>query len=973
MATKKKKNGSKNKVIKKTKTVTKNIKEKLSKTWKKDPISILVPGISIVVLILMTIKLGFILSFIILGIINGIYFYLNRKKKNDIKKDSLKKNEKKDNTKKNIKKKKKSKLKILLLILLWMFIAGILAIIAFFAYIAIQAPEFNEELLYLTDPSVILDKDGNEVAKLGAEQRILIDYDALPEVLVDAIVATEDSRFFDHNGVDWARFIKASLYQLAGKSSAGGASTLTMQVSKNAYTSKEASGIKGIIRKFTDIYVAQFIIEKNYSKEQIMSFYVNSQWLGKNSYGVEQACRTFFGKSAKDLNLSEAAFIAGLFQAPGKYDPFKNPEAAENRRLMVLKRLLRHGYITKDEYNIAKKMTIDKIIINQEDSQYNNTEFNKYQAYIDAVVDEVKEDTGESPYTTPMTIYTTLNTDFQDYLNGIMNGESYAWIDEKAQAGIVVLNVKDGSVAAIGSGRNLNAVGTYNYAVDTNVQIGSTAKPLYDYGPAIEYDNANTYGPVVDEPTTYSDGTTISNWNNTYEGFETYRVALAGSRNIPALKVFKKNNKQQVIEFVTKLGLTPEIYSCNEGYKLDGKNCINQKDPNKVVKANQAKTLHEAHAIGGYNGESPLTMAAAYAAFGNKGTYNSPHTYTKIIYNDSKEEVNKAITTTKAMGEDTAYMVSSMLQSTAEQALGSATANVNGTKIAAKTGTTNYDEKLLAKKGLLGRDIINDLWVVGYNTEYAVSVWYGYDKIDPNYYSRVARPAHTNIFKIVARKVFTNKTDFYRPSNVVSVEIENGAAEAMLPSEFTPGDLRITELFKKGYEPTTVSPRFAKLGDISNLKATGDDGVVTLTWTGIPTPEANTEAYLRKTFSSVYQSTLEGFIQSRLGYINGSMGRIGYIVYEKQADGSLRQIDFTTQEKFTVNPSDSGTYTYVVKTAYQNFRSNASDGKSVSITVSAKSPIIPTDDDDDDDDDNETNTNTNTNTDTNSNSNKPRP
>ena len=960
MATKKKRKTSKKKFVKKLKNACNNLKIEFLRTWKRDPVSILVPGISVDLLILISFKLGFIFSFIILGIINGIYFYLNREKKKD---------EKKGVMKNNVKKKQKSRLKKLLLILLWMFIAGVLAVIAFFTFIAIQAPEFNEDLLYLTDPSVVLDKDGNEIAKLGAEQRILLNYDELPEVLVDAIVATEDSRFFEHNGVDWARFIKASIYQLAGKSSAGGASTLTMQVSKNAYTSKDAHGIKGIIRKFTDIYVAQFIIEKNYSKEQIMSFYVNSQWLGKNSYGVEQASRTFFGKSAKDLNVSEAAVIAGLFQAPGKYDPYKNPEAAENRRLMVLSRLLRHGYISKKEYDIAKKLTISKIIINQEDSQYNNGEVSEYQSFIDAVVDEVKEDTGESPYTTPMTIYTTLNTDFQKYLKQIMDGEIYNWRDEKAQAGIAVINVKDGSIVALGSGRNLNAVDTYNYATETKVQIGSTAKPLYDYGPAIEYDNANTYGPVVDEPTTYSDGTTISNWNNTYEGFETYRVALAGSRNIPALKVFKKNNKQNIIEFVTKLGLTPEIYSCNNGYKLDGKKCVNSKNPDDIVDANKAKTLHEAHAIGGYNGESPVTLAAAYAAFGNKGTYNSPHTYTKIVYNDSNEEVNKTITTNKAMGEDTAYMISSMLQSTAQNALGGATAHVNGTNIAAKTGTTNYDEKTLEIRGLLGRDIVNDLWVVGYNTEYCAAVWYGYDKISNTYYSRVARPEHTNIFSIVARKIFTNKNDFYRPANVLSIEIENGAYEAMLPSEFTPGDLRLTELFKKGYEPTTVSPRFAKLEDVSNLKANSSDGQVTLSWTGISTPEANTEAYLSKNFSSVYQSTLSGFIGERLGYINGVMGPIGYIVSEKQSDGSLKYIDFTTQNKLTVASSESGSHTYVVKAAYQNFRANASSGKEVTINVTAKEPIVPEPDEDEDEDDSSSNNNSNSNS--NNNSNKP--
>ena len=132
-----------------------------------------------------------------------------------------------------------------------------------------------------------------------------------------------------------------------GKSDAGGASTLTMQVSKNTYTSTESSGIEGIIRKFTDVYVSMFKIEKNYTKEQIIEFYVNSYYLGSGSYGVEQAALTYFGKSAKEINLSEAAMIAGLFQAPGRYDPYKKPEATEQRRKTVLKLMLRHGYITE--------------------------------------------------------------------------------------------------------------------------------------------------------------------------------------------------------------------------------------------------------------------------------------------------------------------------------------------------------------------------------------------------------------------------------------------------------------------------------------------------------------------------------------------------------------------------------------------------------------------------------------------------
>ena len=235
----------------------------------------------------------------------------------------------------------------------------------------------------------------------------------------------------------------------------------------------------------------------------------------------------YFGKSATELNLAEAAMIAGLFQAPGKYDPYVNPDATEARRQTVLKLMLRHGYITKDEYNIAKKMTVEKIVIPKEESSYANGEVSPYQSFIDTVTEEIIEKTGKSPYSTSMTVYTTLNTDFQDYINNIMNAPvvgdkteykstSYRWENENVKAGIVVMSVNNGEIVAMGGNRNVNAIDTYNYATDITNQIGSTAKPLYDYGPAIEYNSWSSYNIVVDEPITYSDGTSINNWNGKF-------------------------------------------------------------------------------------------------------------------------------------------------------------------------------------------------------------------------------------------------------------------------------------------------------------------------------------------------------------------------------------------------------------------------------------------------------------------------
>lgn len=951
-------------------------KRKLKKI--KDIRNVLVPLLSIIIMIVSSFTFGFLKGLGICVVINLIYFLpiiiKNIKTKNT--KDGHISQRKSSNKAKVIKKKdkggkkRKSKFKIFLLIVLIGFIFAVIGTIGLFAYIVVSAPDFDANVLYVSDPSLIMDKDGNEIFKLGTEKRVKITYDQIPEVLIDAILATEDSRFFEHNGVDWPRFMKASLYQLVGKSEAGGASTLTMQLSKNNYTSNEASGLVGILRKFTDVYVSMFKIEKKYTKEQIMEFYVNSQYLGKNAYGVEQVSLNYFGKSSKDLNVAEAAMIAGLFQAPGRYDPYKNPDATEARRQTVLKLMKRHGYITKEEYEIAKEMTVDKLIISKEKSGYSTGEVSPYQSFIDVVVDEVQKKTGKNPYTTPMIVYTTLNTNVQDYVNGVMSGETYEWADDEVKAGVAIIDVKNGELVAVGGNRDVNAIDQYNYATDIENQIGSTAKPLYDYGPAIEYNNWSPAHILVDEPTTYSDGHEINNWDNSYQGFITMRTALNGSRNIPALKTFKANSKSNIIEFATNLGLTPEIYSCNEGYTRDKNKCINTEDASDIVDANKASTLHEAHSIGGYNGESPYSMAAAYAAFSNGGTYHEPHSFTKIVYRDTNEEYVNELVEKRAMSVETAYIISDMLATTAPQAMGG-WYNINGIRYSAKTGTTNYDEQTLKNNGLWSAgNIVNDLWVVGFNTEYSIGIWYGYDSIKTTHHNTLGSGQHERLFQAIGKKVFTNTSYYPKPSGVVSVEIELECPTEMLPSQYTPAHLRSTELFIRGTEPGTVSQRFAKLSDVGNLKAEQKDNEVIITWDGAKEPEINSESYLRNMYSKVFESGgyLSSFVGSRLAYNQNALGKFGYIVYEKKADGTLKELGFSESNKYVYalgKQNTSGTMTFVVRTSYAQFKDNMSDGKSVNINVKVK----PKEEDNPADEENNDDTNSNSNNNSNNNNN----
>src|SRR5574344_1220244 len=203
-------------------------------------------------------------------------------------------------------------LKVILSIFILIFSIGL----AGFLYIAYNAPTFDKSLLYTKQSTIIYDKNKTEIARLGSENREIVSYNDLPQVLIDAIVATEDSRYFQHNGFDIARFLKAASGHLKGNDSAGGASTITMQLSKNAFTSTDSEGLSGLIRKFTDIYLSVFKIEKNYSKQEILEIYANYPYLGAGGYGVEMASLTYFGKSVKDLSLPEAALLAGLFNAP---------------------------------------------------------------------------------------------------------------------------------------------------------------------------------------------------------------------------------------------------------------------------------------------------------------------------------------------------------------------------------------------------------------------------------------------------------------------------------------------------------------------------------------------------------------------------------------------------------------------------------------------------------------------------------
>ena len=517
---------------------------------------------------------------------------------------------------------------------------------------------------------------------------------------------------------------------------------------------------------------------------------------------------------------------------------------------------------------------------------------NPYQGYIDTVVREIKNKYQVNAYTTSLKVYTTLDPGRQDAVNKVLSGENYAWINDKVQTGVAVIESTSGEIIAIGNGRNRSGYNSYNYATQIKRQPGSTAKPLFDYGPGIEYNDWSTYEQFDDAPYSYSNGRSIKNWDGGYYGTITLRRALSTSRNIPALKAFQKVENKKIREFVSRLGINAEY--CNPGYKYksDKDTCINEE-----TGETQKPSLHEAHSIGAFTGVSPLEMAGAYAAFSNGGYYIEPHCVYRIIFRSTGKEENIKPEKKRVMSEATAFMVSSVLQ---DVALTGGTPH----NVACKTGTTNYDEDFMQKLHMPG-DAIRDSWVVGYSTKTVIGMWYGYDDINQEMVNQ-GYILHNVPATIQKDRLFNalvnsgvmegNREPFTEPSSVVRVGISAGSNP---PKLAYPGTDTIYEYFKKGTEPTEYDTSKVRLNGPRNLRANYNDATkkVTLTW-----------------------GSVDPGVLAKSEY-----GKFGYNVY---FNGKL--LGWTDETTYTANESNPfGTYKVVA--TYKTYSGVQSDASTIKV------------------------------------------
>lgn len=579
-------------------------------------------------------------------------------------------------------------------ILLW--VAGIVVLLmvasaALFFYYASSAPKISRSDLTSQSITTIYDDQNRVISRLGAQKREYAKDNQIPKQLKNAVVSIEDRRFYKHHGVDTIRILGAATSNVFGRSAGmQGGSTLTQQLVKLSVFSTAASD-RTLKRKAQEAWLA-INVEQHFSKSQILDFYINKVYMGNGIYGMQTAAQYYYGKDLNDLDLSQLALLAGMPQSPTYYNPLvSNTKYATQRQNEVLNAMVRSNYITQSQANQAASESVTAGL----DPDHGNisgsgtaVDSKVVDPYVKQVLADLQAQ-GYNPYSDGLKVHTNLDLDAQQHLYDAAN-KNVQFQNDKMQAGVAVTDPHNGQIIAMLGGRHTgNVVYGLNRAVQSNRSSGSTAKPLMDYGPAIEYLQWPTFKSIADTRFVFpGTNTVLHDFDKKYKGNMTMREALVQSRNVPAIRALQAVGIKRATSFLDGLG-------------------ISQKQP---------YTLQNGIAL--YI--SPLQVSAAYAAFANGGTYYKPYYISSITTQDgSVKQFNPK--GKRAMNKATAYMITDMLKGVFTDSQGSATdARLDGVNQAGKTGTTNYP-------GNSGQSGVMDSWMAGYTKNYSIAVWTGYD------------------------------------------------------------------------------------------------------------------------------------------------------------------------------------------------------------------------------------------------------
>ncbi|MBQ1352140.1 MAG: PBP1A family penicillin-binding protein, partial [Oscillospiraceae bacterium] len=559
----------------------------------------------------------------------------------------------------------------------------------------------------LTSVIYVKDAETGEYVQLqqlyGEENRTWVNYEEIPKNLEYAAVAIEDKRFYDHNGVDWYRTVGAFFNMFLGMRDTFGGSTITQQLVKNLTDEKDAT----VQRKVLEIFRA-VELEKNYSKEKIMEWYLNYIYLGEGCYGVYSASYAYFDKHVSELSLAECACLIGITNNPSQYDPYLNEEKNKERQKIILQAMYEQEYITEEEYKEALE---EKLVFKRADDEKTNTIFSYYvDQVINELISDLMEEKGISKaaaaklvYSGGYQIYCNMDTRIQNIVDAVYNDTSNlpykSASGQQLQSAITIIDPHTGYVMAVsgGMGEKTTSRG-WSRATDSLRPPGSSIKPLSVYAPALELGLITPYSTVDDSPFKLINGKAWPvNVDHTYTGMTTIYDAVRVSKNTIAVKVLDMITPRYSYEFMTN--------------KLHFSSLV------EFQTNSNGRTFSDIDyaplGLGGLTkGVSTLEMAAGYCMFANGGTYMRPTTYSKVLDSKGNVVLDHTPDGEKVISKGTAYYMNQMLEGVVRSGSGTA-AKFSGMTIAGKTGTTT------SKK---------DTWFIGYTPYYVGAVWVGYDQ-----------------------------------------------------------------------------------------------------------------------------------------------------------------------------------------------------------------------------------------------------
>lgn len=559
--------------------------------------------------------------------------------------------------------------------------------------------------------TIIYDRNDDEAGSLTGRKGTYVELPAISPNLQNAVVATEDRSFYENSGINYGRFALAIV--TAGRS--GGGSTITQQLAKNAYLSQDQT----IQRKAKEFFLA-LELTKAYSKEEILTMYLNNAYYGNGIWGIEDASQKYFGVSASELSLDQAATLAGMLKGPELYNPLSSLENATNRRDTVLQNMVNAGYISQEEADQAAAVDMASQL---SDTYAGKTDDYRYPSYFDAVIAEAEKTYGlseEDIVNNGYRIYTELDQNYQANMQLIYDNEALfpqAADGSYAQSGSVALDPQTGGVRGlvgrINSDENPD-FRSFNYATQSKRSPGSTIKPIVSYTPALAAGwSINTQ--LNNSKKTYGDYTL-----DNYPGMTTAPTvpmyqALADSLNLPAVATLDELGVEKGVESAKKFGL-----------KL----------------ASDTPTL--GMALGSGFETNPLQMAQAYGAFANDGVMRDAHLITKIENASGQIIKTHKSTSTRVMSSSDASKMNQMMLGTFTNGTGIYAAPA-GYTMAGKTGTMETD---------FNPDVSSDQWVIGYTPDVVISQWVGFPETDQEHYlTGTSSTEAATIFQSVASSV----------------------------------------------------------------------------------------------------------------------------------------------------------------------------------------------------------------------------